>query len=472
MSNHSLFRSKRAPQATPTPAPPKSPKDTQKRLLIVGGGLAVVVFAIMALTNSNNTPPAPAKNTPAPAKNASPVQSGTVSVTPGQQANITTEAQFGQTITQQAAQIKALQDKLTSMQAQIESKQTPATSTSTVPPPPSMNGTTPAIPAPPTAIVRPGQTTVETPPPTLPPPISPTTTTNPSPLPPLPSTPSKPSPSKGPKTFSVPADSSAQATDAPASSPTLLNGLQSAAKALPTAVAKYKFSSNANAGYLPAGAFANITLLNGLDAGTSQTAQAQPQPVIANIVDNAILPGNASYKLRNCFLVGSGYGEIASERVQIRFFKLSCVDKKDRLVVAQDIEANLVDSDGKLGMRGVITEKQGAKMGKALLAGFASGLANALGSAQSSVLSNVVTGTTTSSISGSAALRASGLSGAQKAADMLADMYLKEAQALYPIITMDAGRRGTVMFTKGTPIQWMDVDSPVQTDVQLKSATR
>ena len=48
----------------------------------------------------------------------------------------------------------------------------------------------------------------------------------------------------------------------------------------------------------------------------------------------------------------------------------------------------------------------------------------------------------------------------------------KEAQALYPIITMDAGRRGTVMFTKGTPIQWMDVDSPVQTDVQLKSATR
>jgi conjugal transfer pilus assembly protein TraB len=138
---------------------------------------------------------------------------------------------------------------------------------------------------------------------------------------------------------------------------------------------------------------------------------------------------------------------------------LSCVDKSDRLILSQEVQGYLVDSDGKLGLRGMITDRQGAKVGKALLAGFAQGLAGALGTAQSSVTQNSTLGTSTSAITGDAALRAAGLSGAQTAASQLAQFYLKEAQAIFPVITVDAGRTGTIVFSASAALSWSDGDS-------------
>lgn len=228
------------------------------------------------------------------------------------------------------------------------------------------------------------------------------------------------------------------------------------------AVVKYK--ANPYSGMLPAGAFAPISLLNGLDAGTASANQSNPQPVLMNVMEHATLPGAAKYRLKSCFVLASAYGDLSAERVYFRLAQLSCIDKADRLVMTTPVQGYVVDSDGKLGMRGVVADRQGAKLGKALLAGFAQGLGTAFGSAQGSVTSSVL-GTATT-ISGGDALKQSGLTGASTAASQLAQFYLKEAQNIFPVITIDAGRTGSMVFTQGVPLTWGEGDTLYKKDVR------
>lgn len=220
--------------------------------------------------------------------------------------------------------------------------------------------------------------------------------------------------------------------------------------------ASSKYKKNPYNGFLPAGSFAPVVLLNGLDAGTSTTTQANPMPVLMTITDQATLPGSAKYSVKSCFVLGTGYGDMSAERVYVRYSRLSCVDKSDRLVLSADVSGYLVDSDGKIGLRGKVIDRQGAKLGKALLAGFAQGLTGALGQAQSTVTSSALGSTT--SIGGADALRASGLSGAQSATQQLAQFYLKEAQAMFPVISIDTGRTGTIVFTDSASLVWSTGD--------------
>lgn len=225
---------------------------------------------------------------------------------------------------------------------------------------------------------------------------------------------------------------------------------------LDTIRGKVEYKKNPYKGFMVAGAFAPVALLNGLDAGTSATTQSNPMPILMNIQDQANLPGAAKYKIRNCFVLGSAYGDLSAERVYARLSTLSCVDKNEKLVLSTPVQGYLVDSDGKIGMRGVVIDRQGAKLAKALLAGFAQGLSSALGSAQSTVSSSSLG--TFSTVNGSNALQASGLQGGATAAQQLAQFYLKEASSIFPVISVDTGRTGTIVFTQGVSLNWGEAD--------------
>lgn len=228
--------------------------------------------------------------------------------------------------------------------------------------------------------------------------------------------------------------------------------------------AKVTFKENPYSGMLPAGAFAPIALLNGLDAGTASANQSNPQPVLMNVLDQATLPGSAKYRLKSCFVLSSAYGDLSAERVYFRLAQLSCIDKRDRLVMTTPVQGYVVDSDGKLGMRGTVADRQGAKLGKALLAGFAQGLGSAFGSAQSTMTSSALGAVT--SVSGGDALKQSGMTGASTAASQLAQFYLKEAQNIFPVISIDAGRTGSMVFTQGVSLSWGQGDTQYAKEVK------
>lgn len=220
--------------------------------------------------------------------------------------------------------------------------------------------------------------------------------------------------------------------------------------------AKVKYRKNAQNGLMVAGAFAPVVLLNGIEAATSSGARSNPLPILIRVQDNAILPGSARYALKSCFMLGSGYGDLSAERVYVRLARLSCVDINDRLVLSVPVQGYVVDSDNTLGMRGKVVDRQGARLGKAMLAGFAQGLSGALGGAQGDVTSSAL-GTATS-ITGSAALRASGLGGIGSASSQLAQFYLKEAEAIFPVIEVEGGRTGTVVVSEDANLAWGNVD--------------
>ncbi|MEX3984236.1 TraB/VirB10 family protein [Paraburkholderia sp. EG287A] len=285
---------------------------------------------------------------------------------------------------------------------------------------------------------------------TLPPPPSPPASLATPPVPPkemLTSTPPAAAPSAAP--------SAAPAADAPA--------VRAAARAFvadtpaPEAAAVDDSSmeqvvDNEHQGFLPAGSFADATLISGVEAFTGGTAQSQPQPVVVRIDQNAILPNAAHYQIKGCHVLASVYGDMSSERVFGRLATLTCVDVHDKLVLSEDVEGVLVDSDGKNGIRGTLVDRQGAKLARSLLAGFAQGVASAFGQAQSTVTQTALGATST--LVGTNAIRAGGYEGASTAANQLAQFYLKQAEATMPVIAVDAGRKVSVLFTKSKSLHF------------------
>lgn len=227
-----------------------------------------------------------------------------------------------------------------------------------------------------------------------------------------------------------------------------------------------EYHRNKYAGYIPAGAFVSVALLNGVDAGTSTETQSNPQPVLMRVQSNAVLPGNARYQLKSCVVLGSSYGSLSAQRVYIRAAHLSCVDQSNHLVLSQKLQGYVVDSDGVLGLRGKVVNRQGALLAKALLAGFASGLGQALSSAQGSVSSSALG--SVSSVSGGGLLRQSGYSGVGNAATMLAQFYLKQAQSIFPVVVIRAGRKATLVLTAGEGLRWHDYGSLYVREVKPK----
>lgn len=424
-----LFMTKPAGAASPAPGlgaalAAAGPKDVKKRWMYVGGGaLALVVLSATLF--------APEKAVRVTREK----EAGMVSVTPPSADKDAFESRFAtdlQALKSQIEQVRQENERLKADQKALgESKTPPA---GIVPPPvapgtntgglPSLGGTDAPPPPPVPTFQVPGTS-------------APVSSTGTKAIPGLPGV-------SGVEATAVPLS-----FDAPA---------RAAAEKEPlTAAAKLKLTKNPNAGVMSVG-FAPVALLNGVDAGTSSMTQSNPLPVLMNLTDHATLPGAAKFQLKNCFTLGTAYGDLSAERVYVRVSRVSCVDKKNRLVLNSEVQGYLVDSDGHLGLRGLISDRQGPRLAKALLAGFAQGLAGALGQAQGTVLTNLTSGDSTSSITGGAALRASGLAGAQTATSQLAEFYLKEAQSIFPVISVDVGRVGTVVFSGPQKLEWANAE--------------
>jgi conjugal transfer pilus assembly protein TraB len=432
-----LFVNKKSSASTASSAGGAKPKNVKQRWMIVGGASIGFIVLASSFFSSRNAPvqTAPKQETDM-IKVAPQVESRAwQSVASRQLQDLETRNQkYEAQLTSLTQQLSAMKEKEKADKEKPADKPLPGT----VVPPPTMGGDTSK-----------GQPTAPPPPPTFPT-----------------ATPNAPA-NTGTNTQAVP-PMIPTGTAQPAADPQVFKPENKPATASATGVenvkSTVKYKKNPYSGYLPAGSFAPVVMLNGLDAGTSSATQANPMPVLLTITDQATLPGSAKYSIKSCFVLGTGYGDLSAERVYVRISRLSCVDKSDRLVLSADVQAYLVDSDGKIGLRGKVVDRQGAKLGKALLAGFAQGLAGAMGSAQS-VVTTTAQGTT-SALGGDAALRASGLSGAQSAAQQLAQFYLKEAQAIFPVISVDTGRTGTIVFTDNTSLTWATGDTQFVKDIK------
>ena len=87
------------------------------------------------------------------------------------------------------------------------------------------------------------------------------------------------------------------------------------------------------------------------DAPTGGQSQTNPHPVLLRLVDSAVLPNRYRGQVRECFVIGAGYGDISSERAYIRTENLSCV-RHDGSTLEIAIQGSIFGEDGKVGSAG------------------------------------------------------------------------------------------------------------------------
>ena len=200
--------------------------------------------------------------------------------------------------------------------------------------------------------------------------------------------------------------------------------------------------------YLPV-SFTRAVLLGGLDAPTGGQSQTNPHPVLLRLVDSAVLPNRYRGQVRECFVIGAGYGDISSERAYIRTENLSCV-RNDGSTLEIAIQGSIFGEDGKVGMRGRLVTKQGQLLANALLAGVVSGI----GTAFSQYYTTTTTSTfgTISTTDPSKAIQSGLGTGVGSAMNRLANYYISLAEKVFPVVEIDAGRMVDVVLTKGVVI--------------------
>ncbi|WP_287602422.1 TrbI/VirB10 family protein [Thiothrix sp.] len=214
--------------------------------------------------------------------------------------------------------------------------------------------------------------------------------------------------------------------------------------------------------YIPSGTFFKAELVASLDAPTGGNAEQNPHPVLLMVTDNAFLPNRYRSKVKECHVIASGYGDISSERVNLRTEKMSCV-LKDGTVIDTKLDAYVAGEDGKAGLRGNLVSKQGALIANAMLAGTLGGVGQGLAQAATTVM-QTGTGTVTS-VSPNQALEFGLTSGSGAAMNKLADYYIKAAEKTFPILEVASGRSVTIILLSGLDIEADNSGTTAQTTI-------
>ena len=206
--------------------------------------------------------------------------------------------------------------------------------------------------------------------------------------------------------------------------------------------------------YLPSGSILTGTLITGLDAPTGAGAGDDPVPVLLRLQHEAILPNHFNADVRECFLLVSGYGDLSSERVYLRGETLSCV-RTDGGVIEAELAGFVAGEDGRAGMRGRVVSKQGQLIGAAVIAGFLEGLSDALDDTDS-VTFGLDDNDRFALADVDRTAQGAALQGAGRAAEAVSEFYLDQAQRLFPVIEIPAGRQVDVILTSGMRLPRVD----------------
>ncbi|VAW82975.1 IncF plasmid conjugative transfer pilus assembly protein TraB [hydrothermal vent metagenome] len=198
--------------------------------------------------------------------------------------------------------------------------------------------------------------------------------------------------------------------------------------------------------YMPAGTFIEGILLSGLDAPSGVQTSGNPVPALIQITDYGMLPNDWRKDIKKCRVTVEGYGDLASERAYLRTLFLSCV-KHNGEVIEVALKAYISGEDGKTGLRGKVVSKQGRMIAKSIWAGTIAGLGGALTNRYTTTLNSPLGSVTT--VDGRNSLKQGLSGGVGKALDRVANYYLKQAERVYPVIEIGAGRKVTIILQKG-----------------------
>lgn len=202
--------------------------------------------------------------------------------------------------------------------------------------------------------------------------------------------------------------------------------------------------------YLPP-SFMEATLLSGLDAPTVESAKGNPVPVLLRIKNLAFLPNRVKANLKGCFVIAEGHGSLSDERAHLRLVTLSCLSKKGKAVIDAKVKGFVVDTDGKIGLRGRVVSKMGATIARSVLAGFFGGLGDAIKQSTENVAVSPLGELQT--YDSNKMLEAGVGEGIASGAEELQKFYMELARQTMPVIEVGATRTITLVISEGKELE-------------------
>lgn len=202
--------------------------------------------------------------------------------------------------------------------------------------------------------------------------------------------------------------------------------------------------------WIPSGSFSEATMIEGADANASVTGQQNTSPVVITLLGEVSMPNGRTWNMDQCRVTGEMYGDISSERGEVRTKNISCILKNGKHI-DMPFDGH-VSFQGKVGIRGKPVMRNGAIIANAGAAGLLSGFGEGIKSAA----------TPTVGLGGSASVGAGDIfkqgigGGASKAADTLSQYWIKRAEQYHPVIDIGAGNAVTVVFQQGFRLETIE----------------
>lgn len=207
--------------------------------------------------------------------------------------------------------------------------------------------------------------------------------------------------------------------------------------------------------YIPEGTYFTGHLLGGIAVSTGlDTPDENATPVaiklMAKFDTHGRLTTNLSplnnMDLQNCRIMGSSYGDLSSERAIVRLEKMVC--EQDGVYITSKIAGQIFGPDGLNGVKGTIVSTSSKHIKNAAIGGLISGISSAAKGQEGASISGA--GLITTKKKGAKNLLGEGtLQGTSNAGEKIADYYLRQAEAMSPILTVPSGVRINAQITKG-----------------------
>lgn len=202
--------------------------------------------------------------------------------------------------------------------------------------------------------------------------------------------------------------------------------------------------------WIPSGSFSEAVMIEGADANASVTGQQNTSPVVITLLGDVSMPNGKTWNMDQCRVTGEMYGDISSERGEVRTKNISCILKNGKHI-DMPFDGH-VSFQGKVGIRGKPVMRNGVIVANAWGAGMLSGFGEGIKSAA----------TPTVGLGASASVGAGDIfkqgfgGGASKAADTLSQYWIKRAEQYHPVIDIGAGNAVTVVFQKGFRLETIE----------------
>ena len=213
--------------------------------------------------------------------------------------------------------------------------------------------------------------------------------------------------------------------------------------------------------FIPETAYVKGILLGGIAVSTSIGSSSEPVPVVIRITDRGSLPKNFNIDLTHCKIMGSSYGDLSSERAIVRAEVLSCTDPVSELIYTTKIAGLIHGDDGMNGIKGKVVQTSGKHLKNAMIGGMISGFAGSAKGQDQIIVSSFGSGTTKKKGMRDM-LQEGAFAGASNAGEKIADYYIKQAEAMSPVLLVSGGTKVDIVFTKGVYLNALDVQEKLE----------